>query len=78
MRGNQKELGRMLFIFLLFISVIPAFIVGFVGVLSTRNRLEELETFNEQGILQSQISPIASKIEVYKELIKFTSQLPLQ
>ena len=75
-RIRTRELGKISFIFLLLLSIIPTCIVGYVGIVNTRTILEELEADNEKGLLQTQISPIASKIEVYKELIKFTSQLP--
>ncbi len=74
--GKRRDLGKILILFLFVFSVLPACIVGLVGALNARVRLQELETYNEQSVLQSQISPIASKIEVYRELIKFTSQLP--
>ncbi len=73
---KSKNLGRRVFILIVLLSFIPSLLIGFVSIQNMQKRLLELESSQKQLLLKSQVSPIASRVEVYKELIKFTSQLP--
>ncbi len=61
---------------LLVLSISPLIVISTIGINSVLNQLEGVEEEYEKLLLEQQLIPVETEITVYKELIRFVSQLP--
>ena len=72
----KTSLRTVSFWLLLTLSISPLIVISVIGIHSVLNQLKGIEVEYEKLLLEQQLTPVETQINVYKELIRFVSQLP--